>query len=581
MDIKKADIPLNPGVYMMKDKKGKIIYIGKAKNLKNRVSSYFTGTHNTKTMELVKNICDIEYFICNSEVEAFILENNLIKKYTPKYNILLKDQKTYPYLKITKEDYPKVTVVRKVTDDAYYFGPFPNINMKDVLANIKKVFKIHDEKVKTETIDGKERVRYHINLYNGPDYYKIPEIKEEYQKNIKHLLSFLENKDVSVLTYLEKRMENFSNNLDYERAILERDRIKGLKKLLTFQITESTRKNDEDVFLFEKDEKKIYLCILNIRSGKLINKSFKILSNCNISNDIVDNLIPLFYDEKIPPKKIILENLYKDKKILLETWFKKEKNKNIKIVFPIKGRLAKLVQLAKLNLKNEIQRYFNEKKFLNQNLEDLKILLNLEKYPKLIESYDISNIFGVDSVASKVVFLNGKKESKLYRKYRIKTVNGINDYESMKEVILRRLNHKPYPDLILLDGGKGHVHTIRKALNEEGIDLLVFGMVKDKNHKTKALCDDKVEYNIENNKNLFNLITNIQDEVHRFAIEYHKKIRSKRVIKSKLDEIEGIGPKRKKKLLEKFKTVTKVFDASMDELSEVVPLSIAKNIKNN
>lgn len=579
MDIKKIDIPTRPGVYIMKNKEQNIIYIGKAKNLKNRVSSYFTGTHDTKTMELIKNIANIDFFICTTELEAFILENNLIKKYTPKYNILLKDQKTYPYLKITKEEYPQVLVVRKVTDDSYYFGPFVNINMKEVLKDIKKVFKIHDSKVNLETIDGMEKVKYHINLYNGPEYYKIPEVKKEYRENIKHLINFLENKDTSVLKYLEKRMEEFSEKLDFERAIIERDRISTLKKILSYQITESTRKNDEDIFVYSEDEKKIFLCILSIRLGKLINKDFEVI-NKSISDDILDNLITLYYNEKIPPKKIILDNVFKDKKEILQEYFKKEKKKSVTFAFPMKGRLSKLLNLAKINLEQEINRYYNENKLNKEELENLKVLLNLSKYPRWIECYDISNIQGVDSVGVGVSFINGKSNSKLYRKYRIKTVLGIDDYSSMQEVILRRLNHSPYPDLILLDGGKNHVKTIRNALKEENINIDVFGMVKDDKHRTRDLCDDKKEYNLSKNDNLFNLITRFQDEVHRFAITYHKKLRSKRVLKSRLDDITGIGAKRKKLLLAKFKSIAKIFEADIEELCEIVPLNIAKVIKS-
>lgn len=579
MNIKKIDIPDKPGVYMMKNSEDTIIYIGKAKNLKNRVSSYFIGSHNTKTMELVKNIENIDFFICNSEIEAFILENNLIKKYTPKYNILLKDQKTYPYLKITKESYPQVRVVRKITDDAHYFGPFPNMNIKKVLKDIKKVFKIHDTKVNLETIDGIEKVKYHINLYNGPSYYKIPKIKEEYQENIAHLLAFLENRDIGVLKYLEKRMNEFSENQEYERAIIERDRIKTLKNLISYQITESTRKNDEDIFTYKEDDKKIFLCILSVRKGKLINKDF-LTVNKSISDDIIDNLLPLYYNQKLVPQKIILSSEFFDKKENLEAWFKSDKKRNINIVFPKKGRLLKLLNLSKINLEQEIKRYYEKSNELKIELEKLKILLNLKKYPRVIESYDISNTQGTDSVAGQVVFINGKATPKLYRKYKIKSVLGIDDYSSMKEVILRRLNHLPYPDLILLDGGKGHVSIIRKALQEENIDIPIFGMFKDDKHRTLGISDDVKEYDISYDKELFNLITNFQDEVHRFSITYHRKLREKRIVKSRLDEIGGIGPKRKKKLLQKFKTISNIFNANINELCEIVPIKIAKAIKN-
>jgi excinuclease ABC, C subunit len=580
MDIKKIDIPLNPGVYMMKDKNGEIIYIGKAKNLKNRVSSYFTGTHNTKTMELVKNIENIDFFICNTELEAFILENNLIKKHKPKYNILLKDQKTYPYLKITKEEFPRILVVRRVSDDAYYFGPFPNVNMKEVVMNLKKVFKLKDTKVKVVNKDGKEYIDYHIDLSNGPSFFKKPEIKEEYQENVRQLLLFLNSKKTDVLKYLEERMEKFSENLEFEKAIIERERIKALKKLLAYQITESTRENDEDIVTIDKNDKKLFICILSIRNGKLISKTSKVI-DILVDNDLIDSVIARYYEKILAPKTVVLDEMYEDKKDILEGWFKTEKNKNVKVVFPKKGRLHNLLKLANLNLENEKSRYFNEKRKLNAILEDLKEMLDLPKYPRIIESYDISNIQGADSVAGQVVFVNGKKQTKMYKKYKIKTVVGPDDYHSMKEVILRRLNHPPYPDLILLDGGKTHVGVIRKTLAKENIDIPVFGMYKNNKHRTYGLCDDERVYDLKGNEKLFNLITSFQDEVHRFSITYHKLLRSKRVLKSRLDEIEGIGPKRKKELLKNFKTVDNVFNASVDELKKYVPEKIAKAISEN
>ncbi len=394
MDIKKVDIPLNPGVYMMKDKNGEIIYIGKAKNLKNRVSSYFTGTHNTKTMELVKNIENIDFFICNTELEAFILENNLIKKHKPKYNILLKDQKTYPYLKITKEEFPRILVVRRVSDDAYYFGPFPNVNMKEVVMNLKKVFKLKDTKVKVVNKDGKEYIDYHIDLSNGPSFFKKPEIKEEYQENVRQLLLFLNSKKTDVLKYLEERMEKFSENLEFEKAIIERERIKALKKLLAYQITESTRENDEDIVTIDKNDKKLFICILSIRNGKLISKTSKVI-DILVDNDLIDSVIARYYEKILAPKTVVLDEMYEDKKDILEGWFKTEKNKNVRVVFPKKGRLHNLLKLANLNLENEKSRYFNEKRKLNAILEDLKEMLDLPKYPRIIESYDISNIQGV------------------------------------------------------------------------------------------------------------------------------------------------------------------------------------------
>ncbi|WP_068267406.1 excinuclease ABC subunit UvrC [Caviibacter abscessus] len=583
MSIDLKHIPANAGVYIMKNKYDKIIYIGKAKNLKKRVSSYFNKTQNLKTTELVKNITTIDFFLCNSEIEALILENNLIKKHKPKYNILLKDQKTYPYIKITKELYPKISVVRNVSDNnsdkAYYFGPYPNTNMKSAVNMLMKVFNIRDCNINVYKNNLKPCLKYHINLCNAPCMYKDEDTINTYIENTKKLVKFLENKDTGILKEIENKMNNYSESFEFEKAIIERERLKTLQKLIEIQITEAVREYDEDIFVLNHIQDNIFLCIISVRKGKIINKTFNVIKNIIDDTDILDRLITAYYDKFTPPKIIVLSAEYKDKKEIIENWFLNEKKYKVKLIFPSKkSRTYDLLKLGNLNLVSEQENYYNKKENMFKNLIELKEILKLDKIPNKIECYDISNISGNDNVGSQVVFINGVKEPKLYKKYKIKTIIGQDDYGSMKEVIKRRIKYKDLPDLILLDGGKAHVNTIKKFLLNENINIAVFGMYKDNKHRTFGLCDENNIINLKIHKNLFNLITSFQDEVHRFAITYHKKLRSERNNKSLLDEISGIGKVRKKTLLNKFGTISNIKKASIDELKEILPESVAINL---
>lgn len=583
MSIDLKNIPETSGVYIMKNKHEKIIYIGKAKNLKKRVSSYFNKTQNLKTTELVKNIDTIDFFLCNSEIESLILENNLIKKHKPKYNILLKDQKTYPYIKITKELYPKISVVRNVqdsySDKAYYFGPYPNINIKSAVNMLMKVFNIRDCNINVYKNNIKPCLKYHINLCNGPCAYKDENTINTYIENSKKLISFLENKDTKILKEVENRMNTYSESFEFEKAIIERERLKTLQKLIEIQITEAVREYDEDIFVLNYVQDDIFLCVISVRKGKIINKTFNVIKNIISDTDILDRLITSYYDKITPPKTIILNIEYKDKKEIIEKWFLNEKKYKVKLLFPSKkSRTYDLLKLGNLNLISEQENYYNKKENMFKNLNDLKDILKLSKIPYKIECYDISNISGSDNVGSQVVFVNGVKEPTLYKKYKIKTVEGQDDYSSMKEVIQRRIKYENLPDLILLDGGKGHVNTIKNLLANKNVDIAVFGMYKDDKHNTYGLCDEKKEIELKTNTSLFNLITSFQDEVHRFAISYHKNLRSKRNMKSLLDEISGIGEVRKKKLLNKYGTISKIKKASFDELRELLPESVVINL---
>lgn len=587
MVIDLKDIPHNPGVYMMKNNKGKIIYIGKAKNLKNRVSSYFNNPKSSiKTFELVKHINDIEFFICNNELEALILENNMIKEYKPKYNILLKDNKTYPYLRITKEKYPQISIIRskkhlEINSEAYYFGPYPS-NLKNMLKILMIAFDINNITIDmyNKKIIG-TNLRYNSNNSNWKFINKTDE--EKYIENVNNMIEFLKNKDRKIIDKLHDEMVEFSNNLEFEKALIIRNRIEMLNELVKNQIIEQNRAVDEDVFVFKEIENRIFVCIFSVRDGKVVDKNSYNIEKSFEDSDILQRLILSYYDNKIIPKSIIIQNEYKENIDIVEKWFETERNIKIKIISPIiNSTKKKLLELGIRNLDFIINEYYKSENKIKIALMDLKKLLNLKKYPKIIECFDISNIQGVDSVASRVVFIDGKKEKKLYRKYKIRSVEGPNDYASMMEAIKRRLKYEDFPDLILLDGGKNHVSVIRKMLeNLNYKNIKVYGMYKDDSHSTFGLCDDKVEYDISNNFNLFNMITRFQDEVHRFGIEYHKKIRSERNIKSKLDDIKGIGPKRKRELIKKFGSVKKIFDSSFEDLLLVVPENVAREIKKN
>ena len=583
MSIELKNIPENSGVYIMKNKDDKIIYIGKAKNLKKRVSTYFNRVNNQKTAQLVKNIVNIDFFLCNTEIEALILENNLIKKYKPKYNILLKDQKTYPYIKVTKESLPKISFVRSSNkfseNNAYYFGPYPNMNIKKVINMLMKVFKIRDCNIDVYKKNTRPCLKYHMNLCNAPCHFKNEKTQNEYIENCKNLVSFLENKDISILKDIEKKMNEYSDNFNFENAIIERERIITLKKLIENQIIEDIRKYDEDIFTISNANQDIFLCVMSIRDGKMINKSINIIDNVIEEENIIERLILSYYENIKPPQTIILDYKYKEKELILKKWFFEDKKINIKLLFPKKScREYRLLELAKLNLDSEKSSYYNKKENLIKKLINLKEILNLQTVPYKIECYDISNISGSDNVGTQVVFVNGEKNTKLYKKYNIKTVLGQDDYNSMKEMLQRRLKYGNFPDLILLDGGKGHVNKIKKLLKKEKLNIDVYGMYKDNNHRTVGLCDEKNIIDLHQHDFIFKLITSFQDEVHRFAINHHRKLRSKRNIKSSLDEINGIGSVRKKKLLLKFGNVLNIKKATIEELESILPKRVAKEL---
>ncbi|MDO5088754.1 MAG: excinuclease ABC subunit UvrC [Leptotrichiaceae bacterium] len=585
--VEYKNIPENPGVYLMKNNKGKIIYVGKAKNLKNRVSSYFKNisSHNVKTAELVKNISDIEFFICKTEVEALILENNLIKKNRPKYNILLKDEKTYPYIKFTKEKFPKIEVVRstkKLDEKADYFGPYP-MGIFFAVKSLLKIFPVRDCNRNMEKVT-KPCLKYYMNTCTAPCLYK--NIEKEYNEDIENFKNFLKGHQNELIDNLEKKMKNFSENMEFERAIAEREKITALKRMLQTQIIEYSKEIDEDVFIFEEAGETVFLCVLNIREGKVINKNhIKISLERSQEDSLFERLITLYYEKRSVPKNIICDVKYVQNENLIREWAKIERKKEIKLHFPkINSRRQQLLEMGYLNLNEEVEKHFRQKKIIQEGLQKLKIELQLKEQPFRIECFDISNIQGKDAVAAMTVAINGEPEPKEYRHFKITVKDTPDDFLMMREALTRRYSKLPsenFPDLILIDGGKGQlgiaVDVLEKLGKMEYTDVISIAKKEEEIFKSY----ESIPYIFEKNDETLKILQRLRDEAHRFGITYHRKLRSKRNIKSALDDIEGIGPKRKKELIRKFGTVRNIKNATMEELTEIVPEKVAFSIKEN
>ena len=583
--VEYKNIPDNPGVYLMKNEKGKIIYVGKAKNLRNRVSSYFKNinSHNAKTLELVKNIRDIEFFICKTEVEALILENNLIKKNKPKYNILLKDEKTYPYIKFTREKFPKLEVVRstkRLNEKADYFGPYP-MGIFFAVKSLLKIFPMRDCNRNMEKIT-KPCLKYHMNTCPAPCVYK--DIETEYNVNVENFKSFLKGHQSDILDILEKRMKHFSDNMEFERAINEREKINSLKRMLETQIIEYSKEINEDVFVFEEKREFVFLCVLNIREGKVINKNhIKISMEKSQEDDLFERLITSYYEKRSIPRNIICDMRYEDKSELIKEWSKIEKGKEIKMHFPkIHSRRYELLEMGYLNLKEEVEKYLRQKKVVQEGLRNLKKTLRLNSHPYRIECFDISNIQGKDAVAAMTVAIDGEITPKEYRHFKITVKDTPDDFLMMREALTRRyskLEIDQLPNLILIDGGKGQLGVATEVLEKLGkIEYTdIISIAKREEEIFKSYESDP--YLFEREDETLKILQRLRDEAHRFGITHHRKLRSKRNIKSALDDIDGIGPKRKKELIKRFGTISNIRNATMEELMEVIPEKIAEAIK--
>jgi len=581
--IDKYEIPDLPGVYLMKGKK-EVIYVGKAKNLKKRVSSYFKKVHtDKKTMELVDHIEDLEFIVCKSELDALILENNLIKKYMPKYNILLKDQKTYPYIKISIEKFPKISIIRRTKDlnikNGDYFGPYPN-GSGFLLKTLVKIFKIRDCNRDMKKTYPKPCLKYYMNRCMGPCVYK--EIEGRYKESSENAKYFLKGRGDKLLKQLKEDMDRFSRSMEFEKAIQYREQIKAIENSLKTQVTEVLKNIDEDVFVCRQDGDILFLTILKIRDGKIIGiNNLKI--DVFIDDDILVESFLRYYSGEKMPKNIILDNLFVEKKEILEGWGKSFLNINLKLYFPmVKSRRKKLLEMAFLNLEEEIKKYHNQKSILEEGMKVLYETLNLNKFPRKIECFDISNISGKDAVGAMSVAVEGRLAKKHYRKFKIKTKDTPDDYHMMREVIQRRyskLAQIDLPDLILIDGGLGQLNAVEGVLFKLGKDHLVDIISIAKREEEVFKAGETNSYIFPKNSESLKILQRLRDEAHRFGITYHRSLRKKRVISSELDEIQGIGPKRKTELLKRFKSVKRIKAATLEELLEVVPDKIAKQIK--
>lgn len=588
-------LPAEPGVYLMKDKYDNIIYVGKAISLKNRVRQYFQSSknHSSKVKSMVGHIHQFEYIITDSELEALILECNLIKQYRPKYNVLLRDDKTYPYIKITlNEDYPRVLKVRRVLKDkAKYFGPYTNLSaVNDTLEIIRNTYPIRTCNIDIDrAIKNKMRpcLNMHIKKCVGPCTGNVS--KEEYNKMIEEIILFLSGKEEKFIEILKEKMKKCSEDFNFEEAAIYRDKIKNLEEIIQKQKIDTTISDlNQDVIAMAMADNEACVQVFFIRNGKIVGREHFILDGVMDSSkeSILGSFVKQFYSQQeYIPKELIIEYEIEDN-FILEEWMSSKKGQKVSIKVPQKGEKKSLIEMVSKNAEEYLVKFsdLNKRKYEKSlgALEELKQILSLESTPKRIESFDISNIQGVDSIGSMVVYTNGKKDKKEYRRYKIKTVIGPNDYGSMAEIVERRLKYGNLPDLILLDGGKGQVSAVKKVLDANNVEIPLWGMYKDDKHRTKGLISQEMEIELDKTSNLYRFVAGIQEEVHNYAITYHRSLREKSLTKSILDEIDGVGEKRKKSLLNHFKDVENIKKASFEEILEVDGMNkkVAENIYN-
>lgn len=589
-------LPGKPGVYIMHDEKDEIIYVGKAVSLKNRVRQYFQSSRNlgTKKEQMVQQIARFEYIITDSEVEALVLECNLIKEHRPKYNTMLKDDKSYPFIKVTvDEEYPRVLFARKLKKDkGKYFGPYTSAGaVKDSLELIRKLYHVRTCSRNLPRDIGKERpcLYYHIKQCQAPCQGYVS--KEEYRAQIDGVLDFLNGDYKKLLKELEQKMLAASEELKFEEAADYRDLMQSIQKIGERQKITGSQGEDKDVIALAADEEDAVVQVFFIRDGKMIGRDhfyLRIAADTS-SSQVLLNFVKQFYaGTPFIPRELMLQEEIEEIDVL-EEWLSKKRGQRVHIRVPKKGTKEKLVELAAKNaqmvLSQDREKLKREEGRTIGAMKEIADLLELEQVTR-VESYDISNISGFESVGSMVVYEKGKPKKSDYRKFKIKSVKGPDDYASMEEVLSRRFERglkeqqeeaengfSRFPDLILMDGGKGQVHIAEQVLEKLRIDIPVCGMVKDDNHRTRGLYFHDREIPISHSTEGFKLITRIQDEVHRFAIEYHRLLRSKGQIHSVLDDISGIGPARRKALMKQFKSLEAIREASVEELRQTPSMS--------
>lgn len=598
-------LPDKPGVYIMKDENGTIIYIGKAVVLKNRVRQYFqsSAAHTPKVTAMVAKISEFEYIVTDTELEALILECNLIKKHKPKFNILLKDDKSYPYIKVTmNEDYPRILMTRLVCKDgARYFGPYSNVfSVRETMNLIKKIFPIKSCKKVLPRDIGKGRpcLNYHIGQCLGPCLGNVD--KEEYRNVMKDICSMLEGRQDIIVSRLEKNMQEAAERLDFEKAASVRDKLNSLRHISEEQKVLTVEGTDQDVVGFASNKTDTCIQVFFIRGGKLLGREFYIIEGTGEgeTKELASSFLKQFYStaSMIPPV-IVLETDF-DERDVVEEWLSSKRGGRVHIRVPKRGEKLHMVEMVSQNAQIELNR-FNEKMAgggpVQEGLQGMADILGLPEAPKRLEAYDISNTGSSEITASMVVFEQGLPARKEYRRFKIRSTDIQNDYASMQETLSRRFRHVEQeqdtgkrgdgsfaslvqgfasrPDLIMLDGGHGHVNAVKQVLDELGITIPVCGMVKDDRHRTRGLVLPDREIDLTNNLTVLRFVTSVQDEAHRFAIEYNRKLRSKRYSGSILDEVEGVGPKRKKALLKHFGSISRIRQAGVDDLQAVEGIS--------
>lgn len=571
-------VPNLPGCYLMKNKNGVVIYVGKAKKLKNRLSSYFRGTHTGKTAKLVSEIVDFEYIVVGSETESLILEINLIKKYDPKYNILLRDDKSYPYIELTDEEVPRLLIVRNLNrkkNKGRLYGPYPNVYAARQTVNLlNRMYPLR----KCSTYNKKPCLYYHINQCLG---YCTNKVDKKLIKNMEEeIIKFLKGDHTIISTKIKEEMLKESENLNYEKAKELKELYDYINITLARQKVEVDDNVDRDIFGYFEDKGMLSIQVLFIRGGKIVGRHSKITPIIDEVNDELNRYIVSFYEKGVlKPKEILVPSVV-DSNII-------ESVLEVKVKAPQKGLKLKLVDMAnenaKISLENEFEMIKRDEKKTSGANDKLAQLLNINPLDR-IEIFDNSNLFGSFNVSGMVVFIDGRPNKNEYRKFKI-TVDKNDDYGTMKEVIYRRYfrvlrDNLTMPDLIIVDGGIGQINIAKEVIDSLNLNIPVVGLKKDNHHRTEALItSNNEEIKIEHNSDVFFYLERMQDEVHNFTINYHKQLRSKGAIESILDSIEGIGEKRKKELLKKYKSINKLKEVDIEELEEILPNNVALNLK--
>jgi excinuclease ABC subunit C len=551
-------LPTEPGCYLMKNKNDEVIYVGKAKNLKNRVKSYFTGAHNEKTTRLVLEIHDFNYVLTNSEQESLILENNLIKQYTPKYNIRLVDDKTYPYIELTKEKYPKLQVVRKKKPEGRIFGPYPNVYAaRETARLLNRLYPLR----KCETMPKKVCLYYHIGQCLGPCEFDV-----NYKEDINEIIRFLKGDTKEVLNKLKTEMDKASSQMFYEKAIEYRDMIRHIESTTEKQIININDFKDRDAISFAYNEDDISIQILKMRSGKIVDHDQIVFAYVGEYMDSVLSYLQQYYEDHMPDELLFSDRFNLEEVTLMF---------NNKVVMPQKGDKKKIVDLASKNADYDLEHHYmlyrHKQEKTQIAIDDLSQMIGAEV--KTIEIFDNAQLFGTAPISALVVYKDQAFDKKGYRKYHLKTTTN-DDYQAMREVVYRRyqrllVESKPMPDLILVDGGKGQLNAATEVLNELNLDIKVAGLKKNKKHQLEALVYKGDVYPLLRNSEVYQLLLSISEEVHRFAISFHRKTRDKVTQQSILDHIKGIGPKRKQTILQTFKSLDEIKDASDEKLKEI------------